>query len=58
MSVLEIVCAILIVVMILPIITYIEGIFSSVIPTALMTIFNAFIILKLILFIIHRGDEG
>lgn len=57
-NIIEIVIAILIVVMIMPIVVYLETMFSYVIPTSLLTIFNAFILLKVVLFVIHRGDEG
>ena len=58
MNVIEIVIAILIIVMCLPIITHISSLFIDIIPTSLLTFLSIAILLKIILFIIHRGDEG
>lgn len=58
MQILEIVVAILIIVLLLPIITHITGFFIGVIPSSLLFFLTLLISLKIILFVIHRGDEG
>ena len=58
MQIFEIVLAILIIVLILPIITHVTGLFVDVIPSSLLFIVAILISLKIILFVIHRGDEG
>lgn len=58
MEILELVVAILIIVLLLPIITHITGFFIDIIPSSLLFFLTLLISLKIILFIIHRGDEG
>jgi len=58
MSLIEIIIAILIIVMCLPLITHFTNLFIGIIPTSLLTFLTIAVLLKIILFIIHRGDEG
>lgn len=58
MEIFEIVVAILVIVLLLPLITHITGFFTGVIPSSLLLFLGILISLKIVLFVIHRGDEG
>ena len=58
MELIAVVVAILIIVLLLPIITHITGFFINVIPSSLLFFLSVLVTLKIILFVIHRGDEG
>ena len=58
MEVLQVAISILIGSMLMPWIIKIIGYFSSYIPPFMLNILLLAIALKMILFVIHRGDEG
>ena len=58
MEVLQVAISILIGSMLMPWLIKIIGYFSSYIPSFMLNILLLAIALKMILFVIHRGDEG
>lgn len=56
MEVLIVVCAILVIILFLPWITYLVGLFTNIIPAYFLVFLAIALVVRYILFVIHRGD--
>lgn len=58
MEIIVIVCAIILILLFMPWFMHIAGLFINIIPGYLLVFANLALIVKFILFVIHRGDNS
>lgn len=58
MEIIYLVVAIIILIIISPYLIHITNLFTSLVPDQLLLFLGFVIAIKIVLFIIHRGDEG